>query len=392
MVLTAEFDHADPAISDSLLDWGARFRDAEGLGWSDAHGGFWIAARHKDILAVLRDTETFICAKRITLPPQKSPVPVIPLESDEPDHSFYRAVFMPLLMPKAVGSYEAKVRQIVTDALDPIVARGEGDAVLDFAARIPTRAMAAIFGLTDEDAYQTDAHFSALVAAAGSADVAAQDRAVDAYKDFLLGKLEDRRRDPRENDLVTALLRYEANGRRYNEDELLGLMWSAAGGAIDTTKHAIGHAMNLLGRDKGLRARLIEQPRLIPFFVEESLRLNPSAFFVSRYIARDTVLSGTPLQAGQRILLGYGFGNRDAAAFADPDDVVLDRPPNQMLTFGQGIHQCAGMHLGRFETKIAVEEVLSRIPRFELTDTAARPQILGGMMWAHDSLPIKAAA
>ena len=390
MVLTVDFNHADPAISPHLMDWGTRLRAEPGLAWSEHHGGFWVVARHADVLRVLRQPDLFICSRRITLPPQASPVPVIPLESDEPDHAFYRSVFDVAVSPRKVASFEAKIRQIVTDALDPLIARGTGDAVGDFAARIPTRAMAALVGMTDEDAYRTDAYFTEQINAAGSGDPERLARAVDAYKGFLNEKLDERRRAP-QDDLITAILNYEQNGRRYNADECLGLMWSAAGGAIDTTKHSIGHVMHLLGTRPDLRKAVIDQPRLIPLLIEESLRINPPSFAVGRYVARDTELAGTAVKQGQRVLIVYGFANRDGSAFAEPDAVVIDRPPSRMLTFGNGIHQCVGMHLGRFEVKIAVEEVLRRMPDFVLKTIDARPTLHGGMMWAHDSLPMAVA-
>ena len=95
MVSIVDFNHGDPRISDRLFEWGARLRQESPIAYSNAYGGFWIATRYQDIVNVLRDTQTFICSERITLPPQASPVPVIPLESDEPDHSWYRSVLAP---------------------------------------------------------------------------------------------------------------------------------------------------------------------------------------------------------------------------------------------------------------------------------------------------------
>src|ERR1700761_3813274 len=190
---TVNFDHANPLISNQLLDWGVRLRKESPLAFSEAHGGFWIASRYQDIVSIMRDTQTFICSERITLPPQKSPVPVVPLESDEPDHTFYRSVLAPFLTQKAVRQYEQRIRDIVVEALEPIARKGSGDAMTEFAARIPTRAMAMVFGFTDDDAYRFDSGFSALVDAAGSGDVARQIAAVESFMSFLLEKLAEGR-------------------------------------------------------------------------------------------------------------------------------------------------------------------------------------------------------
>jgi cytochrome P450 len=386
---TVKFDHADPGISNQLLDWGLRLQKESALTYSEAHGGFWIASRYQDIVAIMRDTQSFICSQRITLPPQKSPVPVVPLESDEPDHTFYRSVLAPFLTAKAVRQYEDRIRRIVTEALDPIVARGNGDAMTEFAARIPTRAMAMVFGFTDSDAYRFDSGFSALVDAAGSGDVQRQIAAVESFRAFLLEKLAEGRAKPDGSSLVSAILRHEVAGRAYTEDEQLGLMWSAAGGAIDTTKLAIGHAIRELGLDRTTRKKLIKNPAAIAAAVDDSLRLNAPAFMTARYVDKPVTVGGAAMKTGDRVLLVYGFGNRDETAFACPHELHLDRPPNKHLTFGHGIHLCVGMHLAKLELKIVLEELLARIPDYSLVTPEAGPVLHGGMMWGFDTLPIR---
>ncbi len=389
---TYEFDHANPAISASLIDWGQRIQRESPIAYSEAHGGFWIASRYQDIVAIMRDTKTFICSKRITLPPQSSPVPVIPLESDEPDHSWYRSVLLPFVTQKAVLQYEPQIRRMVVEALQPIIERGSGDAVTDFAAKIPTRAMAMVFGFTDEDAYRFDSGFSALVDAAGSGDTARQYAAVDSFKAFLSEKLAEGRAKPSGTGLVSAILNHNVAGRTYTEDEQLGLMWSAAGGAIDTTKLAIGHLVRELGVDRATREKVIANPALIPAVVEDSLRLNAPAFMTARYVSTDVTMGGVEMKEGDRILLVYGWANRDQTAFGDPNQLKLDRTPVRHLTFGHGIHLCVGMYLAKLELRVVLEELLARAPGYELVTPDAGPVLHGGMMWGFDTLPIRIPA
>lgn len=389
MLSRVEFDHADPRISDTLFEWGARLQQESPIAYSEAHGGFWIASRYEDIAAITKDTDTFICSKGITLPPIQSPVPVIPLESDEPLHTQYRAVLASFLGLKAVRECEGKIRAIIAEALEAFAARGEGDAVADFAAHIPTRAMAHVFGFGDADAYRFDEDFSEVVNAAGSGDVARQIAAVERFKAFLLEKLAEGRANPSASDLPAAILRHEVDGRKLTENECLGLLWSAAGGAVDTTKHAIGHAIHALGVHRDVRRKLIENPRLIPAAVEESLRLNAPAFMTARTVARPVTLRGVSMKPGERVLMVFGWANRDRTAFAAPDEMKPERVPNRHVTFGHGIHHCVGMNLARLELKLALEELLLRMPDYELVNPDTRPTLHGGLMWGFDSLPIR---
>jgi cytochrome P450 len=388
-VAKVTFDHADQRISGELLAWGRRLQKESPISYSEAHGGFWIASRYQDIVSILRDTQSFTCAQRVTLPPQKSPVPVVPLEADEPDHSFYRAVLAPFLTVKAVREHEPRIRAIVTESLTPIAERGAGDMMSQFAALIPTRAMAMVFGFSDQDAYRFDHGFSALVDAAGSGDTDRQMEAVNGFRAFLVEKLAEGRSSGRDSGLVAAILKHRVDGRACTDDEALGLMWSAAGGATDTTKLAIGHAVRELGVDRVTRQKLIDDPTLIPAAVEDSLRLNAPAFMDARYVSKPATLAGAEMKPGDRILLVYGWANRDESAFPVPGALKLDRGPARHLTFGHGIHLCVGMHLAKLELKVVLEEILARMPNYELVDPDVKPVLHGGMMWGYDSLPIR---
>ena len=120
--------------------------------------------------------------------------------------------------------------------------------------------------------------------------------------------------------------------------------------------------------------------------------MDAPAYMTARHVVSDVKVGDVEMRAGDRVMLVYGFGNRDERAFECPNDFRLDRKANNHLSFGHGIHTCIGMHLARIELKIAVEEVLSRIPDFELIEPVPEPKIRGGLMWAFDSLPVRVNA
>ena len=388
-VKVVEFDHAATMDRDELFAWGERLREEAPIAWSEAHGGVWVISRHQDICAIARDTEHFLSGHGVTVPPLKSPVPVIPAESDPPNHTHYRAALASFLTPKEVRKKEAKIREIIVEALDTLIAKGGGDAVADFAAKIPARAMAYVFGFEDEDAYRFDHDFTEVVNAATSNDVERQTRAVENFVTFLNEKLDQRRGDPTDHDLVSAILAYDNKGKTFDDNEALGLVWSAAGGAVDTTKHAIGHALYRLGNDKELRQRIIDDPSLLMTLPDEILRMDSPAFVGARYVAKDVEFGGVQMKEGQRLLMMWGWGSRDGEEFEDADTLDPARKYNRHLAFGHGYHQCIGMHLAKMEIRIAIEEVLGRMPDYELVDPAMQPRIRGGLMWSFDKLPIR---
>jgi cytochrome P450 len=382
-----DFDHV--AIKDraELLDWGDRLRDLP-ISFSSAHGGVWVVIRIDDIRAISKDAETFISSKGITLPTLANPYPVIPAESDGEMHVHYRSVLVPFLTPKAVASYEPRIRGVAGDALQPILQSGEGDIVSQYAATIPTGAVAIVFGFSEEDTHRFDRDITAIVKATGL-DVEAQQRAVSSLVAFLRKKLDDGRSAEPNGDFVSAIVNYDAGGRKFTDEECIGLLWAAAGAAIDTTKHAIGHAIHELGVRPALRRALIDEPSRLPGFIEEVLRSNAPAQFLARTLAKPITFQGVAMKSGDRVLLGYGLANHDAAVFACPREFDAARAANKHLTFGYGPHQCVGMHLARLELRIAIEEVLARMPLYELGLPEQGPKLNGGLMWCFDTIPVR---
>ena len=385
MTATVDFDHGDPKISEALHEWGRRLQERPTLSFTEAHGGFYIASRQEDICAVARDTDSFSSAQGITIPPLANPVPSIPAEADEPMHRHYRAALQEYLTPGAVRRYEDDIRRLVSDTVDSFVEKGEADLIVDLAAKIPTLATARVFGFDHDEALRFDRGFRAVVEAAG-ADPDTQVRAVDDFIGFLKARIDERRAAPAD-DAISSIATFEGAGRTFTDEECLGLLWSIAGAATDTTRHAIGHTLYHVHANPDVRRRVTDDLSLVPAVVEECLRLEAPAFSIARVATQDVTVAGTSLRAGDRVLLVYGWGNRDAALFENPDELLVGRRNvMQHCTFGKGIHTCIGMHLARMEVRLVLEQVLQRLPDYRL-EVPAGPQLAGGLMWGFESLP-----
>ena len=73
-----------------------------------------------------------------------------------------------------------------------------------------------------------------------------------------------------------------------------------------------------------------------------------------------------PIPAGSAMLFLVGSADRDERKYDDPDRFDIHRNIGQHLTFGYGIHFCLGAALARLEGRIALDEVLSRFPEWEV--------------------------
>jgi cytochrome P450 len=140
----------------------------------------------------------------------------------------------------------------------------------------------------------------------------------------------------------------------------------------DTTKTMLSSGLHALVTHPDQLADVRADASLIPGAVEEILRwANPLHYF-RRTASEDTELSGTKIEAGQKVAMLYTSANRDDDVFNDPQAFDIRRDPNPHLSFGIAEHFCLGAHLARLEGRVFFEELLATFPTIELTGEPVR--------------------
>jgi cytochrome P450 len=171
--------------------------------------------------------------------------------------------------------------------------------------------------------------------------------------------------------MVTALIEAEITGsdgqaQRLTDDEIVSFCLLLGVAGNETTAKLIATGTVVLDRFPEERARLVEHPELWPNAVEELLRFDPPSHYQGRVTTVPVVRQGEEIPTGSIVLLVNGAANRDPRAYDDPDRYMADRPIERHLAFGHGIHFCLGAPLARLETRIALQELLRRFPRYEV--------------------------
>jgi cytochrome P450 len=159
------------------------------------------------------------------------------------------------------------------------------------------------------------------------------------------------------------------DGERLTDAEIVGFCFLLVIAGNETTTKMLGNAAVLLARHPDQRAWLVENLAGLAGAVEEVVRYDNSTQMLARVLTRDVSLHGTTMRAGKKLLLLLGSANRDERAIERPDDFDVRREPAH-LAFGHGVHVCLGASLARLEGRVALEEVLPRMPDYSV-DTAA---------------------
>ena len=143
----------------------------------------------------------------------------------------------------------------------------------------------------------------------------------------------------------------------------------------------------LLARHPEQRAVLVRDPSGMDRAVDEIVRIESPAQQLPRIATRDVEIHGRTIPKGAEVKLLFGAANHDEREFPDPERFDVRRETSRHLGFGLGTHYCLGAKLARLEARVGLQELLARIPDFELT---AEPEwVVSVWARAHDAVPVR---
>jgi cytochrome P450 len=353
----------------------------------------WALSRFEDIWRASEDN-AHLTATRGTSSPfllTKAMPPFPNLNHmDPPAHTKLRAMVAPFFMPRRARSLEAQIRGFVTECIDAFIDRREADLVGELAQVVAVRVGCLAVGFPEEDAdYLVD-----LVKRFMSRDEGTQgmtETGVKAFEEMhgYLGRISDSRRartgDP-ENP-IDVFVRASEEGRVPPEEvgQHLALLLI---GATETFPKAFANALVLLARHPDQRSELVADPSKIPGALRECLRCGMPTQFLMRSVAQPFELHGQKLSSGQSVMFLYASGNRDEREFEDSDRFDIHRSSPRILTFGHGTHRCLGSHFAEMEGRLLLEELLRRIPEYEV-DEAGATRDVSEFIQGFNRLPVR---
>lgn len=389
-VAIEDFDPLRPEHSANPFPWFARARDAAPVFYLPRYD-MWVVTRHADCLAVLRDPETFsnvgAMDVRVGPPPevacQVARDYAFPIASDSltvvdpPRHTRGRKALQPAMSLSSVNRRADEIVAIADRLIDGFINDGSVELMQAYAFRLPIEVFSPLLGIPVEGTAALLEWADDWFRIVGSSELP-RDEAIARWTGLLdweawTRELIDKRRETPGNDVVSHLVHARApdGSAALTDEEIVGNVCNLIAGGVDTTAYLIGQLVLELLR--GQHWSEVRRDRsLIPSAVEECMRLLGPVRSVRRRATRDVELGGVRVPAGAEIWVALHSANRDESAFEDPDRFDPRRETASrgggfgQLGFGNGVHFCIGAPLARVEARIAIEQLVERIPTMRL--------------------------
>jgi cytochrome P450 len=343
----------------------------------------WCVARYADVIAVLRDFDTFASTEIIprprNLPPDfddlfdwfYGPAALLSF-ADPPAHTRMRTVVNAGLTPKAIRPFEPAIRRIVGGLIDQLHDRAEFEVLEDFARPLVMSVVLGLAGIPAQrhrSLVQWNQHLFAIFVGSHALELEtlrASKRIVDEGLDYIRSLVRQRAAHP-QNDLVSFFLHGRTRGHRLGPEEVVGQVLTLLAAGFESVSNAVANSVRILIDRREQWNRLGERDSLTDRIISECLRLNGSVATVYRTTRRATAIGGVDIPEGDPVCLLWGSANRDEAVFHRAGEFVPERAEDtKNLTYGFGIHYCVGVPLAKLTMRIALSALRRRCPDLHL--------------------------
>ncbi len=381
---TASRNLHDPATFERGIphDLFEEMRLTPGLTWSpdyDGTRGFWSVTRYDDLVAVSRDTATYSSAEGhiqiYDIDEDALAARASMIDMDPPIHTRLRRLISSAFTPRHVQDYKAAIQLRVAACLDNLQAAGGGNWVDIVAKPIPIGVICDLMGVPEADHDYLIGLTDHLVAGTGSEPLEpnAYGNTTDlrllpfnspaawAMSQYATDLANIRRADPAD-DLITKLITAEIDGEQLTTEEFANFFRLMIFAGNETTRSSMAHLARYLEQFPVAFEAVRSDRSLLPAVTDEVIRYSSAILYFRRTVMAPTVLSGTELAPGDKIVMWYSAANFDENQFPDPYAFRVDRPATSPHAAfgGGGAHFCLGASLARLEISELINEMLDR--------------------------------
>jgi cytochrome P450 len=360
------------------------------------YGPFWSITRWNDIMAVDSNHQVFSSADGITLQSLESKAETAKrgtrpsfISMDPPRHDEQRKTVSPVVAPSNLSVMAPVIRERAGQILDRLPIGEEFDWVEHVSKELTAMTLATLFDFPQEERQLLPYWSDMMTNAPGYGPVKSWEHKreeIDAMVARFTGLWNERVNAPPAGDLISMLAHGEST-RNMDRAEYAGNLGLLIIGGNDTTRNTISGSVYALNKHPDQYRKLREDPSLVPAMVSETIRWQTPLAHMARTATQDIEMGGKTIREGDRVVMWYVSGNRDADAVQDPDAYLIDRErPRHHMSFGFGIHRCVGNRLAELQLTIIWEEIMKRFPSIELVAEPSRTHSI--FVKGYETLPV----
>jgi cytochrome P450 len=341
--------------------------------------------RYNEIREALGDWETFSSEKAIGFNDGvNDALQGTTLATDPPLHETLRSALTENLTPRALRGMKDVIEQKADALVAGVVAKGSFDAVDDLARELPLQIVVDLIGVKDQ--YVRD---NILNWGSAAFNVLGPMNARTGMNFPVAGELYGWASQITQDALVEGSIGWSifeaANRGEIPADSPPHIIHQYVAAGLDTTVAAIGNAIELFGENPDQYEKLRNDPSLIPAAMNEVLRMDAAMLAQGRRTTREVEIDGALVPAGSHIAVLFGSGNRDPRHYEKPDEFLIERNPMDHLSFGYGVHSCAGQGLARLEVYAVFEALIKYVKSFKIGTPVRK---INNSSLALDHLPV----
>ena len=345
-----------------------------------AFGPYWSVTRFDDIMEVEKDHETFSSFPAIVIGDQDPDFTVKQfIAMDPPRHDEQRKTVTPAVSPQSLAKMEPLIRSRIGKIMDELPIGERFNWVDRVSIELTTQMLATLFDFPFEERRRLTFWSDMATASdeiAGDDSVSAEERqaALMECLEVFTGIWHERAQQSPEGkfDFIT-LMAHSEHFQKMDQMEFLGNLILLIVGGNDTTRNSISGGVLMLNENPDQYAKLRENHNLVPNMVSEIIRYQTPLMHMRRTATKDTQLGGQHIKKGDKVVMWYVSGNRDATKIDRPDEFIIERKnARNHISFGFGVHRCMGNRLAEMQLRLVWEEILTRFERVEVVGPATR--------------------
>ena len=325
--------------------------------------------RHADVRQAAKDWATYSSDApfRVPIPSEEEARSMrqLPIETNPPDHTDYRAIVEPFFNRAKTPAMAAQVTALIAARLQAATRQDSLEVVHGFALPIQSHALTYLLN-TDPAEGNTWLEWGVHVFR-----VHGGLKKGVVLEEYLQRKFDQVTRQPGQ-DFFSALTQAEFRGRRLTREECMGFANLAFAGGRDTIIHTLACALGHLAMHPEHLEFLRADPRRITLASEEFFRYYMPLTHIGRVCPVATEVHGAAVPAGGRVSLGWASANRDETVFPHADNFQIDRKPNPHVSFGFGEHLCLGAPHARLLLRTLLQQCVEQVASLEILSAEER--------------------